>query len=149
MYIGLPGRVSQEASPRFLLSNSFLQMLRAEFECLRFKEIEDGLIICIDCFPSVGPLSGKIKRPRKIKDTRIRNQAGALVKLPTLHSAGIAIDHARLLRCKTQRDVAVFLSAEVKRQASLLFGKLPRFDQDAFCSHFEAAALRVPETVEA
>jgi hypothetical protein len=147
MYIGLPGRFTQDALPTFLLSNSFLPLLRARFDGLQFKQIEHGLVLCIDCLPPDGPLSAEIKRPRKVKNTRIRDQTGALVYLPTLHSASIPVDHAGMLRCKTRRDVAVFLSAELRRQAPLLFCKLPNFDWHAFCCHFEAVALQVPDTI--
>jgi hypothetical protein len=149
MYIGLPGRLSQDALPTFLLSNSFLQLLRAHFDGLQFKQIEHGLVLCIDCLPPNGSLSAEIKRPRKVRDTRIKDQTGALVHLPTLHSASIPVDHAEMLRCKTPKDVAVFLSAELRRHAPLLFCKLPNFDWHTFCYHFEAVALQVPDTTSA
>jgi len=144
MYIGLPGRISKDAAATFLMGATFVEELRKHFAKLSFLGITDGLVLRLDCFPPEGPLSGEIKPVRKLRNTTIRNDEGSLVRLPTLHSAGIALDHAGLLRCKTQRGLANFLAAEIRRQAQLVFARLPEFDREAFCEHIERVASQMP-----
>jgi hypothetical protein len=146
MYIGLPGRISQEALPKFLMSSTYREMLCEHFATLRFGDMEDGLVLCIDCFPIDSPIRGEFKRPRRVRDTRVRSKNGEFVRLPTLHSAGVAVDHEGLLACKTPRDVAIFLSSEVRRQAPSLFETRAKFDHDSFCRHLELVAMKVPNT---
>ena len=145
MYIGLPGRISQDVCSTFLMSGGFVASLREHFEELHFRGIADGLVLCLDCFPEDGPLVGATQPVRKLKNTSIRTKEGRLVRLPTLHSAGIALTHSGILRCKTQRQLALFITAEIRRNAPRVFARVREFDHEAFCAHIETVAHRMPD----
>ncbi len=145
MYIGLPGRISQDALPKFLMSGVFLKALKQHFSELHFEDIEDGLVLCIDCFPSDSEITGEFRQTRRNRDTRVRDSTGRLVALPSLHSGSISVDHAGLMKCETQKEVAMFLCAEIERQAKALFNRQPRFDYTAFCSNIRSVALKAPD----
>jgi hypothetical protein len=146
MYLGLPGRVSEEVVQNFLLSSDFAAKARLEMQGVEFGDLADGLVLCFDCFPASSPLVGQTAKVRKLRDTRVRQTDGKLLTLPSLYSANLSLDFEGLRRCHTQREVACFMVSEVERQADYVFSSRRNFDWRAFCQHLQQIAMTMPTT---
>ena len=144
MHIGFAGRVSQQAATSFLLASDFFRAARLRVGELTFEGIPDGLIIGLDSFPADSPLSPQVKKARKLRNTLVRGDQGELKRLPSLHFAGMSLDHSRLLACKSEREVAALIASEVERQASEVFSHLAAFEYTRLCAELHSLAATMP-----
>lgn len=139
MHIGIAGRVAKDVLNNYLLGQDFCQKLRALMGSKNYGNL-DGLVITFDSFPGESQLSARVSKVRKVRNPLVRDDSGSLAKLPSLHECGMELSHARLLQCKSSRDVALLISAEIRAQAPIAFSSKKDFNLASFLSDIEELA---------